>query len=285
MTTTGDGSTAMDGKQIDASLNDAHERRPLVLVTNDDGYGASGIEAMVSELESWATVLVIAPADNQSACAHKFSFRKQLCWKEEGPRRFSLDGTPVDCVYVGIFGGERVSSRVPDLVVSGLNLGCNLGLDIFYSGTVAGAREAAIRGVPGIAVSAEYGADLERAARLCSRMAEEYLRLLRRTPNAKPVVVNVNVPAKGTWELCRTRLGHRIYTETVEFRRGSDGGEFLWLGGESSVTNDDTPGTDTHAVASGFVGVTGLPLTPQGDAEVAAVVDSLIEAVGTNCGV
>ena len=250
------------------------DRLPLVMLTNDDGYGTPGIEAMVSALETWAGVMVIAPELDQSACSHRFTFRNPLYWKKLGRDRYCLDGTPVDCVYVGIFGGERISSRVPDLVVSGLNSGCNLGLDTYYSGTVAAAREAAIRGLPGLAVSADRGTDLCSAARLCSDLAACLLEVLQ---PSRPVVLNVNVPANGTWKLCRTRLGRRAYGDGVQFRRDSEGRECLWLGDTGWVSDDLTPGTDTHAVNEGLVSVTGLPLTPSGEGEADGVVDAVLE--------
>jgi 5'-nucleotidase len=249
-------------------------RQPLVLVTNDDGYGTPGIEAMVAALEAWATVLVIAPTHEQSACSHKFTLGRSLRWKKVGERRFSIEGTPADCVYLGVFGGERVAPRVPDLVVSGLNAGLNLGLDTYYSGTVAGAREAAMRGVPGMAVSAAARTDLGRAARVCSDLAKNLLEVL---DVPQPVVLNVNVPAGGSWELRRTRLGRRVYGEGVEFRRDPRGREYLWLGGPGAARDDLSPGTDTHAVQAGAIGVTALPLMPcERDSD--AIVDAVLRA-------
>ena len=257
------------------------ERRPLVLVSNDDGYGAPGIEAMVLALETWATVVVVAPAVDQSACSHKLSFRRPLPWREEARMRFSVHGTPADCVYLGILGGERVAPRVPDLVVSGLNLGCNLGVDVYYSGTVAAAREAAMRGVPGVAFSADPHTDMRRAASLCSDLAKCMLDVLQ---PRRPVVLNVNVPAHGSWEVCRTRLGRRRYGERVQYCREELGGEFLLLGDAKVVSNDLTPGTDTHAIDVGMVSVTGLPLTPSDEKDTERAVEAVVEAMRLGCG-
>jgi len=250
------------------------DARPLFLVTNDDGYGAPGLEAMVAALEAWATVLVIAPSHEKSACSHQLTLGRPLQRKKLGPHRYWVDGTPADCVYLGLLGGERVSPRIPDLVVSGLNAGLNLGLDTYYSGTVAGAREAAMRGVPGMAVSAEPGADGKRAAHLSSRLAWHFLQIFDR---AEPVVLNVNIPARGSWELRHTRLGRRVYGEGIEFRRSPRGREYFWIGGAGVMKDECTPGTDTRALHEGAIGVTNLPLTPF-DSRGDDIIDRMIRA-------
>lgn len=251
-------------------------RRPVIVLTNDDGYGAPGLEAMAEALGGWATVVVIAPEREQSACSHKFTLGRALRLRREGEGRFTLDGTPADCVYVGVHGGARVVPRRPDLVVSGLNAGLNLGLDTYYSGTVAGAREAAMRGIPGLAVSADVGADVKRAAGVCAELAFRFLEVMRGRP--EPIVLNVNVPRGGTWAFRRTRLGRRAYGEGVEFRRDPRGREYLWLGGPGGVQDDSTPGTDTHAIHEGEIGVTHLPLVP-GDDPSDAIVDEVLSEV------
>lgn len=250
--------------------------RPLVLLTNDDGYRAPGLTAMADALERWAQVVVIAPQDEQSACSHKFTLSRALRLRRRGPERFSLDGTPADCVYVGLFGGTRVMPRRPDLVVSGLNAGPNLGLDTYYSGTVAGAREAAMRGVPGLAVSVDLRTDLARAADLCSRIAEALVD--GREPGAEPFVLNVNVPSGGGWALRRTSLGRRTYGDGVEFRKDPRGRDYLWLGGPGSTQDDLTPGTDTHAMHVGDVGITPLPLVAC-DGAADAIADDVIRVL------
>ncbi|PIE05337.1 MAG: 5'/3'-nucleotidase SurE [Sorangium cellulosum] len=245
----------------------------LILLTNDDGYGAPGLEAMAQALEGWARVVVIAPQDEQSACSHKFSLGRSLRLHRKGQSRFSLDGTPADCVYVGIYGGTKVLERTPDLVVSGLNAGLNLGYDTYYSGTVAGAREAALRGVSGIAVSADTHADCEKAALFCSTIVFAYLKVALEL--SEPAVLNVNVPAFGSWKLTKTRLGRRTYGDGVVFRKDPRGKEYLWLGGSGTAKDDSTPGTDTLADQCGEIGITHLPLTPH-DVGCDGVVDAVL---------
>lgn len=234
--------------------------RPLILLTNDDGLSAAGLDAMAAALSEHASVVVIAPAQEQSACSHKLTLARALRLRRVAPSRYSLDGTPADCVYVGIYGGARVIERKPDLVVSGLNAGPNLGLDTYYSGTVAGAREAAMRGISGVAVSADVRADPRKAAAVGARIAIAAWRLSEL--GARPIVLNVNVPARGPWTLRRTTLGRRTYGEGVDYRTDPRGRDYLWLGGPGAGVDDPTPGTDTHAILQGEIGVTQLPLLP-----------------------
>jgi len=250
----------------------------MVLLTNDDGVRAPGLEAMASALGGWASVVVVAPRREQSACSHKFTLGRALRLRKERDSWWSLDGTPADCVYVGVYGGERVMPKPPELVVSGLNAGPNLALDTYYSGTVAGAREAAMRGVAGLAVSADARADLDKAAAVCARLASRLIRVLASSP--QPVVINVNVPAHGDWNLRRTTLGRRTYGEGVDYRRDPRGREYLWLGGPGTADDDTTPGTDTHAMRLGDIGVTPLPLVPRDDVG-DAIVDAVLGVRGT----
>src|SRR5262249_17196307 len=124
--------------------------RPLILVSNDDGVHAAGIAALVKGLEDLGEVLVVAPAREQSAMSHAISLDRPLRKTEIRKGWFAIDGTPVDCVYLGLL---HIAPRPPALVISGINHGYNLGADVFYSGTVAAAVEGAIRGVPAFAIS------------------------------------------------------------------------------------------------------------------------------------
>src|ERR1044071_689169 len=121
--------------------------RPLVLLSNDDGFAAPGLLAMRDALSAFADVVVCAPELNQSATSHSLSLHRSLRLRHVEEGTFSVDGTPADCVYVALNSGARILPRRPDIAVSGLNHGLNLGIDVFYSGTVAAAREAAMRGI------------------------------------------------------------------------------------------------------------------------------------------
>jgi 5'-nucleotidase len=137
--------------------------RPLVLLSNDDGVTAKGLLALRDALAKDADVVICAPDQNQSATSHSLSLHRILRLRRVDEGVFTLDGTPADCVYVALHAGTRVLPRRPDLVVSGMNHGLNLGGDVFYSGTVAAAREAALRGIPSIASSADLDAWARRS--------------------------------------------------------------------------------------------------------------------------
>ena len=229
--------------------------RPLVLLSNDDGYASPGIRAMRDALTPTADVVVLAPENEQSASSHSLSLHRALRLRAVEPGIFALDGTPADCVYVALHAGERVLPRWPDLIVSGINHGMNLGQDAFYSGTIAAAREGALRGIPAVATSAHAGATPSAVADLCARIAFELLA----THAGSGTLLNVNVPRAWTGEIRATRLGARIYQELVDFRHDPRGREYLWLGGPG-VRHERDAGTDTDAYDDGAASVTPLRL-------------------------
>ena len=229
-------------------------QRPLVLLANDDGYRARGLNLLAEALRPHADVFVCAPEVEQSAASHALSLHRPLRLFTHGEGVFSVDGTPADCVYVALHAETRVLPRRPDVVVSGVNHGVNLGDDVFYSGTVAAAREGALKGIPSLAVSAAPDADLGLAAELA---AELTLALARLIPG--PALINVNVPKGKGWPLVPTRLGRRIYRDEVEFRRDPRGREYLWIGGPGAA-HEPVPGSDTDAFDAGAVGITPLVL-------------------------
>lgn len=231
--------------------------RPLVLLSNDDGVSAAGLRAVRDALAPHADVVVCAPDSNQSATSHSLSLSRVLRLREIEPGVFSVDGTPADSVYVALHAGTRVLPRRPDLCVSGLNHGLNLGVDAFYSGTVAAAREAALRGIPSIALSADRGAKRDRAAAVGARLA---IGLLDLAPTGDPApLLNVNFPPGDDWEVCATSAGKRVYDAEVVFRRDPRGGEYLWIGGSEAV-HHDAPGSDTEAYDQGKASITPLAL-------------------------
>lgn len=229
-------------------------QRPLVLLSNDDGYVALGIRAMARALSEHADVVICAPETEQSATSHSISLNRPLRLVQREPKVFSIDGTPADCVYVALHAGTRVLPRRPDVVVSGMNHGLNLGNDVFYSGTVAAAREGALRGIPALALSAIGSADRDAACRIGARLA---LALADVGPG--PMLLNANFPAGSKWELRSTRLGNRTYEDGVVFRHDPRGGEYLWVG-TGSVLHDSDDDTDTSAYDLGVVGITPLSL-------------------------
>ncbi len=220
-----------------------------------------------------ADVVVIAPENEQSASSHSLSLRRPLRLHAQGKGLFALDGTPADCIYVALHAGVRVLPRRPDVVVSGIDHGMNLGQDAFYSGTIAAAREAALRGIPALATSAHPSLDLSAVAELSARIALG----MPRTARARALLLNLNVPPTWKGDVRATRLGARIYEEMVDFRVDPRGNEYLWLGGPG-VRHERDDGTDTDAYDDGVASLTPLllDLTFAGDAPIAM---SLVEQV------
>ena len=245
---------------------------PVIVVTNDDGIHARGIVVLARALASLGEVYVVAPESEQSSTSHAITLVRPLRLREHKPRWWSLDGTPADCVYVALH-HKRFLPRRPTLVVSGINLGLNLGTDVFYSGTVAGAREGALRGIPAIAFSMPQSADAAVCARRAKTLISRLLAWRSEHPRAKAPLVNVNFPkgrAKGTRV---ASLGVREYDNLVEIRNDPRGRQYLWIGGPS-VANASVAGTDTAAYEEGYVSVTTLRLDlgqPDDDPIAAAV--------------
>ena len=236
------------------------DKRPLILVTNDDGVLAPGIRAVSEALRDVGDVIVAAPDRERSAASHSISLDRPLRVDEIEPGTFSIDGTPVDCVYLALL---HLVPRKPALVVSGINNGFNLGSDVFYSGTVAGAVEGALRGVPALAVSLERRRqqDFSHAAAFARALAHE---IIRRGEQALPdaSLLSVNLPAGPISGYRVTFLGRRVYRDQVDVRQDLRGRSYYWIGGpEENAT--DLPGSDCSAVREGLASVTplGLDLT------------------------
>jgi 5'/3'-nucleotidase len=227
--------------------------RPLVLCSNDDGIDAPHLTALVARIETFAEVIVVAPERQRSAASHAITLHKPLRLTEVAPRRYSLSGTPVDCVYLGIL---KLCDRVPNVVVSGVNDGYNLGSDVFYSGTVAAAVEGALRGGAGIACSlAPRAPEPDKAI--------EFAAAVVRAAIAEPIpagtVLNVNMPGTGSDAYQWTALGRRFYEDDVAERRDPRGRPYYWVGGGPSG-HDDVDGTDCVAIAKGWNSITPMHL-------------------------
>ncbi|MFO0663335.1 MAG: 5'/3'-nucleotidase SurE [Polyangiaceae bacterium] len=242
--------------------------KPLALLANDDGHFSEGIRILREVLLQDFDVVLLAPETEQSAASHALSLHRPLRLKKLEPGIFTLDGTPADCVYVALHAGDRVLPRMPDVVVSGINRGLNLGQDAFYSGTVAAAREAALRGIPSLAASAEIGSDLSAVAKLSSTLAT---RLLNEKARER-ALVSLNVPKAWNNEVRAARLGKRHYEEELFFRTDPRGREYLWLGGPG-VKHEDDPGSDTDLFDRGYATLTSLDLdlTSRDDGGLAAL--------------
>lgn len=224
----------------------------ILLVTNDDGVDAAGLAALAGALDALGDVWVVAPDRPRSACGHGLTLDRTLRVQPVRDRWVAVDGTPADCVNAGV---RQVLPERPALVVAGINHGRNLAEDVVYSGTVAGAREAALLGLPAIAVSLDGEDGFVAAAAVAAAVAARTL--VEGLPQG--VFLNVNVPAGPPRGVRVTTLGSRRYgavaattrtpDERTTYRQG--GGPVEWLGGEES---------DVAAVAGGYVSVTPLGL-------------------------
>jgi 5'-nucleotidase len=229
--------------------------RPLILLSNDDGYRAKGLRVLAESLREAGDVVVCAPESQQSATSHALTLVRPLRLSDHGNAVFSIDGTPADCVYVALNSGTRLLPRPPDIVVSGLNHGLNLGTDVFYSGTVAAAREGALRGYPALAVSAAHETDYVAACRVVRKLVGAVVG----TTGRRSLLLNVNFPPGSSWSIRQTCLGSRVYVDSVEYRRDPRGAEYLWIGGPGAEHRPMLD-SDTDAYDAGVVSVTPLVL-------------------------
>ena len=230
-------------------------RRPIILVSNDDGIDAPGLVALAATLDRVGEVYVVAPDRERSAVGHALTLHRPLTVDERGPRRFAVNGTPTDCVNLAILG---ILPARPGVVVSGVNAGSNLGDDVTYSGTVSAAMEGALLGVSAIAVSLVQPA-AATGYRPAARLAATLARRLLRDRGRGVTLLNVNVPPGRPRGWRVTRLGRRTYSEKVIERRDPRGKRYYWIGAGPPAweAGEDT---DYAAVHEGYVSLTPLSL-------------------------
>lgn len=226
-----------------------------VLISNDDGINAAGIIQLRKSLEEQAEVFVVAPDRERSATGHKITMHRPLRVKEQlypgtNSKGWAVDGTPSDCVKLGL---EALLPDPPDLVISGINLGPNLGTDVLYSGTVSAAIEGIINDVPAIAISlASYKfQDFTNSGRFIKKLVLEYGNMLH-----GGILLNINIPPGLPRGIRITKLGNRRYTNVFYKRTDPRGGTYFWMAGEPFDVDGDNPDTDVWAVNEGFVSIT-----------------------------
>ena len=230
--------------------------RPLILISNDDGYRAEGLSALVAALEDLGEVWVVAPESEQSATSHAISLTRPLRLWEVRPRWFAVDGTPTDATWLGI--NYVLHGRRPELVVSGINHGPNLADDVIYSGTVAAAMEAAIIGVPSIAVSLATRGDFDFGP--SARFSRALVAAALAQPFPSNTLLNVNVPAGEPDGYVVARQGKHSYGAGVVEKTDPRGRKYYWIGG-SEYQHEDIPGSDCNAVLrEGRIALTPLTL-------------------------
>jgi 5'-nucleotidase len=228
-----------------------------ILVSNDDGYLAPGLAALVDAVRPFGEVTVVAPEQNCSGASNSLTLSRPLTVSTAPGGVIYINGTPSDRVHVAL---TRLLSARPDLIVSGINNGQNMGDDTIYSGTVAAAMEGFLFGIPAIAFSlVDKGyAHLDAA----SDMAREVVRRYIERPLDGPVLLNVNIPNRPRAELrgiLATRLGKRHPSEPVVRASNPRGEPIYWIG-PAGGAKESGPGTDFHATASGYVSITPLQI-------------------------
>jgi 5'-nucleotidase len=227
---------------------------PRILVTNDDGVEAEGLGRLAEALRSVGEVVVVAPDREQSASGHALTLHRPLRMRELRPDVYSVDGTPTDCVNLAVL--WLLEDDPPDLVVSGINNGPNLGDDVTYSGTVSAGFEGVLLGVPSVAFSQKLGegASFERSAAFAARFVEA---LLASTP-PRDILLNVNFPPGPIQGVRFTKLGKRVYEQVVAEKTDPRGQRYFWIAGTPEWQDEE--GSDHNAVASSCVSVTPLHL-------------------------
>lgn len=228
---------------------------PLILITNDDGFLSPGIEALAAAMASVGEVWVYAPESEMSAVGHAISLNRPLRVHEVRDRYFHIDGTPADCVLLAI---RELLPRRPDLVMSGINTGPNLGDDVTYSGTVAGAYEGMLQGIPSVAISnGSYAATrYDQIAEIGAKIGKHVL------DHGLPehTMLNVNVPELPPEEIkgyAITRQGIRKYGDDIHRREDPRGRAYYWIGG-FRPEQEAHPGTDFEAISQDKVSITPL---------------------------
>ena len=234
-------------------------KKPTVLLTNDDGYQAAGLRALAEELKDWAHLQIVAPSWERSGAAQSLTLRQPIVCHRISANEWAVDGTPADCVIVAL---HKLLDERPHLVISGINHGANLGENVYYSGTVGAAREAAIHHLPALAVSLcskKVNADFVPAAKLARHAAE----LILREKMPEQVLLNINVPGNWNGGVKFTRQSKKI-TRTV-LLEGEDpkGRPYFWLS-EQKLSRDTEIDSDSDyaAIFAGETSVTPLHLDP-----------------------
>ena len=231
-----------------------------ILLTNDDGLHAPGIEVFGRVVPRFGDLWVVAPHEERSGASHALTMNEPLRVLDHGPQRYASTGTPVDCVYLAI---HSIIGGMPDLVLSGINKGANLGDDVLYSGTVGAAREAALNDLPALAVSlATTGKGTELHFDAAGEIAARVIAALIKDPLPPGVFLNLNVPNLPLNELQGIKvcgLGRRHYTPLVEERHDPRHKPYYWIGGEPLGAGMGE-GTDGWWVSRGYASLTPLGL-------------------------
>lgn len=230
---------------------------PHILLTNDDGHQAKGIRALAAAFGGLATISIVAPSKEQSGSAQSLTLRQPIVCNQIGEREWAIDGTPADCVIVAL---HKLLPEKPDMVISGINHGANLGENVYYSGTVGAAREGALHRLPSVAISLcskRTEVKFENSARVARAAAEMILK--EGLPDQ--VLLNVNVPEPWNGEVRFTRQSQKITRNQLTEGKDPRGRSYFWLY-EQKIDKDVEPDTDYEAIFAGAVSITPLHLDP-----------------------
>lgn len=230
-----------------------------ILISNDDGYFSKGIEVLEKTLKKFGETIVVAPQTDQSGMAHALTLNRPLRTQQIQPNRYIVDGTPADCIH---FAAQDIfKDQLPDLIVSGINHGANLGEDVWYSGTVGAAIEGSLMGIRSIALSvvpldkSDYNFDP------AVHFLENHLsKLLEMGSKTSDIIYNINIPSfdkSQVDEIEVTRLGSRRYKSTLVRNLDPRGKVYFWIGGEK-LDFDQIEGTDSNAIRKGHISVTPI---------------------------
>jgi 5'-nucleotidase len=226
-------------------------------LTNDDGIHSEGLTALRECLAKQHDVCVIAPERERTCVSHAITIHKPLRVKESGDRVFSSNGTPVDCILLGL---KILLPKPPDFIISGINKGPNMGQDINYSGTVAAAKEGASLGIPSLAVSINARGDYRFAD--AAEITKKIIDMLKGNPCPARTFLNINIPnipREKIKDFMVTRLGKRVYNDAIVERIDPRGRSYYWIGGDSHGF-DLIEGTDFYAVENGYASITPLDM-------------------------
>ncbi len=227
-----------------------------LLISNDDGFHARGIAILAQKMRELSDVTVVAPDQNRSGASNSLTLDNPIRITQPREREYKVYGTPTDCVHIALTG---LLEQDPDMVVSGINDGANLGDDVIYSGTVAAAMEGRFLGLPAIALSLVYEGD-EAHFDCAAQAAMLIVRKLMEDPLPADTILNINVPNR-PWDQIRgfevTRLGHRHRAEPAIPLEDPRGRQLFWIG-PAGPEQDAGPGTDFNAIKRGFISITPI---------------------------
>lgn len=228
-------------------------QRALIVVTNDDGIQSRGLRALTRALSTLGDILVVAPATENSAVSHSLTIHHPVRINPLGKQRFSVTGTPVDCV---LFALQKLSPRKPSLLVSGINAGANLGDDTLYSGTVAAAREGSMYNVPSIAVS-QMQLRPPRSYAAAAKITRSLAAAVLKKGLPAGVFLNLNIPIGPPLGVKVTRQGSKLVQSYIAEKDDPRGRKYYWIGEDQSEWNAQ-PGTDYFAIRNGYISVSPL---------------------------